>query len=172
GIEALLSYVIVNNPEKNLSFMKTWASYTYNDYRFTDYKTQSFDWATSSVITLDNSGKRVTGVVPHSLSAGVDMDTHWGFFGNLVYYYYDKIPLNDANTYFSDPYSLLNVKLGYRRAIGPLGCEIFAGVNNAFDAQYSSLILYNADANGIPPQFFNPSPGINYYSGLKLKYNF
>lgn len=172
GIEALVSYLMIHNPGKYFSFLKTWVSYTYNDYIFTDYKTQSYDWASASVITKDNSGKQVTGVVPHSLSAGVDMDTRGGFFGNIVYYYYDKIPLNDANTYYSDPYALLNVKLGYRRAIGPLSGEIFAGINNAFNARYSSLILYNADANGIPPQFFNPSPGVNYYPGLKLKYNF
>jgi iron complex outermembrane receptor protein len=172
GIEALLSYLAVSNVLQDLSFMKAWISYTYNDYTFTDYKTQSFDWASSSVITLDNSGKHVTGVVPHSLSAGVDIDTRPGFFGNIVCYYYDKIPLNDANTYYSDPYSLLNIKLGYKKIIGPLGCEIFAGINNAFNVRYSSLILYNADANGIPPQFFNPSPGVNYYTGLKLKYNF
>lgn len=172
GVEAFVSYIAINDPLQPVSFMKPWFSYTFNDYRFTDYKTQSFDWSSATVVTLDHSGKHVTGVVPHSLSAGVDLDTRYGFFCNIIYYYYDKIPLNDANTYYSDPYALLNVKLGFKKEWDPLGLELFAGVNNAFNTSYSSLILYNADANGVPPQFYNPSAGINYYTGITFKYNF
>ena len=172
GIEGMLSYIVMNDPLKTVSFLKIWTSYTYNSYHFTDYKTQSFNWNSSSVITIDNSGKQVTGVVPNSLSSGIDLETRFGLYFNSIYYYYDKIPLNDANTYYSDAYSLLNIKLGFRQTIQQFGFDVFAGVNNALDTNYSSLLLYNADANGVPPQFFNPSPGVNYYSGIKLKYNF
>lgn len=173
GIEAMLSYSVANDQTKPVSFLKTWLSYTYNKYTFTDYKAQAFDWNSSSVITVDNSGKRVTGVVPNSVAAGVDLDTKYGFYVNTIYYYYDKIPLNDANTYYSDAYSLLNVKLGFRKNIKRFGADVFAGVNNVLDTHYSSLLLYNADANafGAPPQFYNPSVGINYYGGLIVKYN-
>jgi iron complex outermembrane receptor protein len=172
GIEAMMSYVISNDAAKAVSFLKPWISYTYNSYVFTDYKTQSFDWGSSSVVTRDNSGKRVTGVVPNSLSAGVDINSKYGMYFNAIYYYYDKIPLNDANTYYSDAYSLLNIKTGFRKNINQFGVDIFAGVNNALDTHYTSLLLYNADANGVPPQFYNPSAGINYYAGVNLKYLF
>lgn len=174
GIEAMLAYIAVNNPSGTLSFLKPWITYTYNHYRFTDYKTQSFDYVSSSVITVDNSGKAVTGVVPNSLSAGIDLETRFGLYFNGIYYYYDRIPLNDANTYHSDSYSLLNIKLGYKVQVKKIGFDISAGVNNVLNASYSSLILYNADANayGASPQFYNPSPGINYYGGLKIKYDF
>ena len=173
GIEAMLSYLAVNDPAKPLSFLKTWISYTYNNYVFKDYKTQSFNWGNYEVVTTDNSGKKVTGVVPNSVAAGIDLESRTGLYFNGTYYYYDKIPLNDANTYYSDAYSLLNMKLGLRKKINRFGLDVFAGVNNATNAQYSSLLLYNADAtsNGAPPAFYNPSPGINYYGGLKLKYS-
>lgn len=173
GIEAMLSYIVVNDPAKPVSFVKPWVSYTYNDYTFRDYKTQSFDWNAYEVVTVDNSGKNVTGVVPNSLAAGIDLETVYGLYFNTIYYYYDKIPMNDANTYYSDAYSLLNVKLGFRKSIHRFGFDVFAGINNAMNTHYSSLLLYNADATayGAPPQFYNPSPGINYYGGLKLKYN-
>jgi iron complex outermembrane recepter protein len=170
----MFSFIAVNDPKKAVSFFKPWISYTYNDYLFEDYKTQSFDWTTFSVKTVDNSGKQVTGVVPNSLSAGMDLESKYGLYFNTLFYYYDKIPLNDANTYFSDAYSLLNLKLGFRKVIHRIGFDVFAGLNNAMDTQYSSLLLYNADATsfGAPPPFYNPAAGINFYSGVKIKYNF
>jgi len=65
----------------------------------------------------------------------------------------------------------LNMKLGYRKDIKRCRLDIFGGVNNMTDTNYSSLLLYNADANG-SPQFYNPSAGVNYYGGLTLTYNF
>lgn len=174
GIEAMLSCIVINDQASPVSFMKTWVSYTYNNYTFKDYKTQSFDWNGYEVITADNSGKKVTGVVPNSIAAGIDLETISGLYFNTVYYYYDNIPLNDANTWYSAPYSLLNIKLGFRKCINRVGFDVFAGINNAMNTQYSSLLLYNADATsyGAPPKFYNPSPGINYYGGLKLTYSF
>lgn len=174
GIEAMLSYIASNDPAKIISFLKPWLSYTFNNYKFRNYKTQSFDFALNTVITVDHSGNDVTGVVPNSLSAGIDVDTKYGVYLSTTYYYYDKLPLNDGNSYFSDAYALLNVKLGYKTDISRIGLDVFAGVNNAFDTQYSSLLLYNADANafGAPQQFYNTSAGVNYYAGVKLKFNF
>lgn len=171
GLEAMLSYLFINNPTKSVSFLKLWTNYTYNDYLFEDYISQSFNWVSSSVITVDNSGKKVTGVVPNSLAAGIDLETKYGLYFNAGYNYYDKIPLNDANTYYSDSYSLLNLKLGYTQSFQRFKINISGGINNVLNTSYSSLILYNADANGVPPQFFNPSPGINFYGGFSLKYN-
>ncbi|NGM60612.1 TonB-dependent receptor [Sphingobacterium sp. SGG-5] len=170
GIEAFLSFLVLNHPEKAISLLKPWVSYTYNNYIFKDYETQSFDWGSSSVITVDHSGNHVTGVVPHSLSAGVDLHTRYGLYFNTLLYYYDRIPLNDANTYYSDSYTLLNMKLGCRKDIKRCRVDIFGGINNMTDTNYSSLLLYNADANG-SPQFYNPSAGVNYYGGLSLTYN-
>ncbi|MFT3750414.1 MAG: TonB-dependent receptor plug domain-containing protein [Agriterribacter sp.] len=172
GVEAMLSYIAINDQSGTVSLLKPWISYTYNNYKFKDYKTQTFDWNSYSVIDTDNSGKQVTGVVPNSIAAGIDLETWFGVYFNTIYYYYDKIPLNDANTYHSDAYSLLNIKLGFRKNVKYLSFDVSAGINNAMNTHYSSLLLYNADANGIPPQFYNPSPGVNYYGGLKIKYDF
>lgn len=174
GIEAALSYILFNDSKNMVSFLKPWVSYTFNDYEFTDYKTQSFDWGSSSVVTKDNSGKKVTGVVPNSVSAGIDLDTRIGVYANAICYYYDKSPLNDGNTYYAAAYSLLNIKLGYRKTFNQVAVDISAGINNAFDTQYTSLLLYNADATsgGAAPQFYNPSVGVNYYAGVKIKYSF
>ncbi|HEY8387412.1 MAG TPA: TonB-dependent receptor [Parasegetibacter sp.] len=169
GLEAMLTYQFISDATKPVSQMKGWLSYAYSNYKFREYTTQSYDWSTNTVITLDHSGNKVTGVMPHSLSAGIDLETKCGIYFNTTGYYYDKTPLNDANTYYADAYTQINAKFGYKKSIRCFQVDIFAGINNAGNTQYSSLLLYNADANGVPPQFYNPSAGRNFYGGMKLK---
>ncbi len=172
GIEATLSYLALGDRERTITLLKPWISISKADYRFKNYLVETFDWSSYSIVKKDNSGNKVTGVVPFNLVAGVDIDTKPGIYFNTVFYYYDRAPMNDANTAYSNAYSLLNAKLGYKTMTGHFGFDLFAGVNNAFDAKYSSLISLNADANGEPAAWFNPSPGINFYGGIKLKYAF
>jgi len=172
GVEAMLSYLALNNPNKPLSLLKIWASITRNDYRFKGYQTESFDWNTFTIVQRDNSGNKVTGVVPFSMAAGVDVETKTGIYFNIVGYHYNRAPMNDSNTAWSNAYTLLNAKIGFRKTLGKWGVDLFAGVNNALDAHYSSLINLNADANGTPAAWFNPAAGANFYSGLKLRRSF
>ncbi|HEX5155319.1 MAG TPA: TonB-dependent receptor [Parafilimonas sp.] len=175
GVEAMLMFAAINNPNKNISLLRLWTSFTYNNYKFRDYVAESFNWDNNTVIKSDYSGNEVTGVVPVSVSAGIDAATKAGLYFNTVFYYYDKSPMNDANTAYNKAYSLLNAKLGFREDIKQwLAIDVFAGVNNLTNTQYSSLINFNADANayGAPPAWYNPSPGSNFYGGLKLTFNF
>lgn len=175
GIEAMLIFAALHNPDKAVSSLKFWTSFTYNDYKFKDYTTESFDWNNNTVIKSDYSGNYVTGVVPVSVSAGVDAESKAGFYFNTVLYYYDKAPMNDANTAYSNSYLLVNAKLGFKKDIMKwFGLDVFAGVNNLTNKQYSSLINFNADAYsyGAPPAWYNPSPARNIYGGIKFTFNF
>lgn len=174
GVEAMLVFAAINNYEKNISLLKAWTSFTYNHYLFKDYVSESFDWNTNNPVKLDYSGNKVTGVVPVSLSAGIDVDTKYGLYLNTVFYYYGKSPMNDANTAYNSTYSLLNTKLGFKKNIKWWGIDVFAGVNNMTNTHYSSLINFNADADayGALPAWYNPSPGRNFYGGITLKYRF
>jgi len=171
GIEAMLSYVAIQDTRKIFSLLKIWTSVTGTDYRFKGYRTESFDWSTFSVVQHDNSGKKVTGVVPFTLTGGVDMEMKGGIYFNAVAYLYSSAPMNDANSAWSNAYTLVNSKVGFRAKFGKFGADVFAGVNNALDAQYSSLISLNANANGTPSKWFNPAAGVNYYGGVKVSYS-
>ncbi len=100
------------------------------------------------------------------------LDTKAGFYFNTVLNYISRTPINDLNTYYQDGYTLLASKIGYRIALNHFSINIFAGGNNLLNKKYSSWINFNADASSNPPQFFNPSPGINFYGGATVKYNF
>lgn len=172
GIEASVNYVIINNSNHAVSFLKPWISYTYSDYHFKNYVEESFDYASNETIKTDVSNKKVTGVSPNMLNAGFDLETKAGFYLNAVLNYISRTPINDLNTYYQDGYTLLASKIGYRISINKFSIDVFAGGSNLLNAKYSSWINFNADASSNPPQFFNPSPTINFYGGATLKYNF
>ena len=84
----------------------------------------------------------------------------------------DRAPLNDANTHFNEAYHSLNLKLGYRKDLKPFVLDLYAGIDNLLDREYSSLTALNSVAfGGGQPAYFNPSPGRNAYLGINLKYN-
>lgn len=174
GVEAMFTYAAINKPGSSLSLLKLWSGFTYNDFKFKNYIAESFDWDNNTIVKKDYSGNEVTGTIPVSVSAGIDAASNVGLYLNTVLYYYDKSPMNDANTAYSKAYSLLNAKLGFRKNIKWFGLDVFAGANNLTDTQYSSLISFNADAfaYGAPAKWYNPSPGRNFYGGVKLTFNF
>jgi len=173
GLELSVSYLLLlHDPNAAVSLLKPWITYAYNDYKFKDYVEESFNSATNSIIKIDNSGKKVTGVSPSMLNAGVDLETKAGVYFNTVLNYVGRTPINDKNTYYQHAYTLVAGKIGYRIPLDRFVLDVYAGGNNLLNAKYSSWINFNADASSNPPTFYNPSPGINFYSGVNLKYNF
>lgn len=82
GIEALLNY-------KLLKQVTVWTSYTYNDFKYKDFKQ----------LTNDFSGKQLPGAAKHNWVLGIDADVHKGFYANFTLNYVSPVQLNDANTF-------------------------------------------------------------------------
>jgi iron complex outermembrane recepter protein len=154
GIEAFVSYDL-GNPEQLLSLLKIWSSYAYQHYRFKEY------------ISLDEdySGNALTGVAPTIFSGGVDVQLMKQFVTNVTVNYVDHIPLNDANTDFSESFLLLGIRAGWNTTLQHthrLG--FFAGIDNALDEAYS---LGN-DLNAFGGRYYNAAMPRNYYAGITL----
>jgi len=137
-------------------------SYLYTHYRFVDFseKGQNF------------SGNKLTGVPEDMLSAGVDLNTFSGFYGNLTFQHTGSMPMRDDNTEFSNPYSLFNAKIGYRRILcNKINLNMHAGINNIFDEKYASMILVNAPSfGGSAPRYYYPGLPRNYYVSVMVGY--
>lgn len=172
GIEASIYYLVIQNKNNAVTLLKPWITYAFSDYHFKNYIEESFNYNSNTTVQTNVSGNKVTGVSPNMLNAGIDLDTKFGFYGNAVLNYISRTPINDLNTYYAAGYTLLASKLGYRFTIKKFSIDLFAGGNNLLNKKYSSWINFNADASSNPPQFYNPSPGINFYGGATLKYNF
>lgn len=122
----------------------------------------------------DYSGNKLTGVAANKINAGITFNTNIGFYFSADYQFVDEIPMNDANTAFSDSYNLINLKTGYRFEIFPKLTTHFAfGINNATNTKYASLILPNAVAVGnASPRYYYPGLPVNYYGIVSLNYLF
>ena len=84
------------------------------------------------------------------------------------------IPLNDANSVYSNSYNLVNLKANYYFMVFQnLSINVYAGINNAFDERYAASILTNAVGFGSQlPRYYYPGNPRNYFGGLQLNYIF
>jgi len=157
GMEATLTWrALALGPDVSFT---PWVSYTLNRYRFSEYVQDINDY----------SGNKLTGVAPNILVGGFSADVHRAWQFNVTCTYTDRIPLNDANTAFSDPYTLLGAKVEYRFHTGNnLPLHVFAGAENILDETYS----LGHDLNAFGGRFYNPAPPRTFFLGLKGSLNF
>lgn len=136
-----------------------WLSYTLNRYHFSEYIQDVNDY----------SGNKLTGVAPNIIVGGASASLHRDWHVNITCTYTDRIPLNDANSAFSDPFTLLGAKVEYRfRAGSSLPLQLFAGAENILDETYS----LGHDLNAFGGRYYNPAPPRTIFVGVKGSLNF
>ncbi|MEJ7830156.1 MAG: TonB-dependent receptor, partial [Segetibacter sp.] len=140
GIESQLSYRLVEETSA-IRLARLWLSHTYYNFRYKSFKQ----------VANDFSGNKLPSVAPHTVAAGLDVQTRLGLYANITYQYSDAIPLNDANTDYAAPYNLLAARVGFKQIFGKLTLDVFAGGDNLFDVKYS---LGN-DINGFGGRYYN-----------------
>lgn len=120
------------------------------------------------------SGNDLTGVPSSQLSFGLDAQV-----GDKVFFYFQtnaisEIPVNDANTVFTESYAFSNLKVEYRFPLfESLSARINLGVNNLFNEKYASSIVTNAIGfGGREPRYFYPGEPRNYFGSFALNYTF
>jgi iron complex outermembrane receptor protein len=153
GIEIEYQYNLVNMPGRNFFKSLKWSqAITLNDFRFVNYKNNQTSFA----------GNKLTGIADRVVVTSLAIDLNKHLYWNLLFNYVGTMPLNDANTFFSEPYKLWQSKIGWRsvRPIRPI--EFFLLVDNIGNEKYSLGFDINAFGN----RFYNPAPGRNVQFGL------
>jgi iron complex outermembrane recepter protein len=161
GIEITLNY---NWPINTFFTLNSYISGSLGNYEFKEFVDNGNDF----------SGNKLTGVPANKVNAGVNLNTSLGIYLSGDFQFVDKIPLNDANSVYTDSYNLINIKMGYHFEILPqLNAHFATGVNNATDEKYASLILPNAVGFGNAlPRYYYPGLPTNYYGMVSLNYLF
>jgi iron complex outermembrane recepter protein len=156
GIETSIRYEPANQKQKTIGY-SLFASYTFSDFRY------------SSFTVNDKSFDRnfLPGISPHVLVSGLDVSVKPGFYLNNTLTYTSSMPLNDSNISYAESFLLLNCRAGFKRKIKNLSFDVFAGINNLLNAQYS---LGN-DLNAPMERFYQPAPFRNLFSGIKIQYH-
>ncbi len=157
GLEATATWFAIEAPQQWVSRLEVQTSYTLHHFVFKNYQQEENDY----------SGNKLTGVAPNISVTSIMLYTRPGLYANATYNFTDKIPLNDANTVYADPYHLVMLKIGYQIPLpGKMGMEVFAGINNLLNQKYS---LGN-DLNAFGSRYYQPAPERNYFAGLRLSY--
>jgi len=122
----------------------------------------------------DFSGNKLTGVPANKVNAGLVFNTRLGIYFSADYQFVDKIPMNDANSAYSDSYNIINLKTGYGfEILANLKTQFAVGINNVSNEKYASLILPNAVGIGNgAPRYYYPGLPVNYYGSVSLNYLF
>ncbi len=144
--------------------LKPYANAAFNFFEFEEFLDRD----------LDFSGNKLPGVPSSTINLGWDAEfgKHLSLYANLLAV--GKIPLNDANSIFTDHYQVVNIKASYHRKLRrDLKVNISGGINNVFDQKYAASVLPNAVGfGGAPPRYYYPGNPRNYYGEIGLDYVF
>lgn len=159
GLEVEANYRFKITPDLALS---PFFSYTFNNHNFEVFIDGDTDY----------SGNPLTGVPKNKLNSGIQLKHSSGFYWNTTLQHVDQIPLDDATTLYSEPFTLLNTRLGYKKEIARdfvIGADF--GMNNIGNRQYAQSVLINAVGfGGAAPRYYYPGNARNYYGSLQLSY--
>ena len=155
GIETYISYPFLQGSFFEQSLF--WLSHTWHDFHYKEFKQ----------LNADYSNNQMPGTAKHTISTGFDAVTRKGFNAAITYYYCGKIPLNDANTAFADPFNIVGAKIGFEKWINDKWKFRFnAGADNLLNEKYS---LGN-DINAAGGRYYNAAPGRNYYVSVLVQW--
>ena len=155
GVEYSVTYFPISNPQGFLSKLKIQAVGTNLHAKFGEYQQGNVKY----------TGNQLTGTSPFIFSSLADVQTIKGIYTNITYTYTDKIPVNDANTFFAKAYNLLLIKIGLEKYLThKIKYDFFGTWAKGFNQNYS---LGN-DLNAAGNRFFNPSAPQAFTVGIKL----
>ncbi|MGQ2985262.1 TonB-dependent receptor [Flavobacterium sp.] len=161
GVETSINHHWQISPDVAL---KRYVAVSIGKYEFTEFLNNG----------VDHSGNELTGVPDNKINAGITLLAPYGLYLSADYYYVDRLPLNDANSLYADSYNLLNGKAGWRQELFKgFTAHVSAGVNNATDTKYASMVLVNATGfGGASPRYYYPGLPVNFYGNVSVGYIF
>ncbi|MFP4289055.1 MAG: TonB-dependent receptor family protein [Bacteroidales bacterium] len=164
GLEAELHWIMIQRTNAllfQLNELSFRSNYTLNDFIFTEFN----DFGN------DRAGNIIPGIPQQVIHISVYSETGLGLYFMPSLRYVDEMAMNDANTLFSQPYTLLNVMAGYKTTLGNgrWDMDLFFKANNLFDQKYASMILVNAPSFGNSlPRYYYPGLPLHFFMGLKI----
>jgi len=166
GLELSLGYNYTNE-SAFISKITPFVNYSHYDFKYTDFVNSGTDF----------SGKKVVGVPDDKYAIGIDFNTKYGIYLNNTFNYLGKVYSDFANENLVKDYSLLNMKLGYKKTFGKYDVDVFAIGNNLTNQKNYTFLFVgnntndNKATNLLNYADVNPGPRKAYFFfGLNLKY--
>lgn len=156
GVEILLESKSFNLKNDLFSSFKFRLSGNFYDFKFKNYK------------QLDNdfSENEVTGVPKTSVSSLFNFVFFKKLSIDYSHYYTSKIPLNDANSVWSESSLVGNIRLGFPVQIDRAQLNIHLQIQNLYNTEYVAGFDINAFGN----RFYNPAAKRNFMFGANVEF--
>ena len=147
GIEVSLSTNLGNNIRADLG-------YTYSQFEFSNYLKNN----------QDLNGNRLPGLPQNLFNTDIYYINPRGYFMVMGFSRYSNIYLNDSNDQSTNPYSVLNLRLGNELQIFGSRLKVHVGANNVLNESYYSNLRVNAWGG----RFYEPASLANLYFGTEV----
>ncbi len=153
------------NFQKSLSEnlkLQSFANLVFNDFEFTDFIENDVDF----------SGNQIPAIPEYDLNFGFQLfyKQNWSF--RLDTEWVGRMPLNDANTLYTDDYELVNLNIGHQVQWFETQTQFSFGLNNVLDKDYAASVLPNAVGfGGAEPRYFYPGMPRQFYFKVLVNYN-
>ena len=147
GIEVSLSTNLGNNIRADFA-------YSYSQFEFSNYIKNN----------QDLNGNRLPGLPQNLLNTDIYYINPKGYFMVMGFSRYSNIYLNDSNDQTTNPYSVLNLRLGNEFQIFGSRLKVHVGANNVLNESYYSNLRVNAWGG----RFYEPAPLANLYFGTEV----
>ena len=139
---------------KNLKF---YFAGNFYDFSFKNYLKNGADF----------SGNQLTGVPSISVQNLINFELLRNLKLDVAHFYTSEIPLNDANSVFSEPSIIGNISVSY-----PLKSRIFnANLRLSIQNLYNTHYILGYDTNAFGSRYYNPAAGRNYVLAMNFNLN-
>lgn len=156
GFEVLLESKNFNLKNNFFSNFKFRFSGSFYDFKFKNYQQNENDF----------SGNDLTGVPKTSLNSLLNFT----FFNTLSvdysHFYTSKMPLNDANSVWSEAYFIGNIQFRFPVKIDKTKVDLFLQIQNLYNEEY----VLGFDINAFGNRYYNPAAKRNFVLGVKIDF--
>ena len=155
GLETTINIPILISQKVNITSSSNFSKYW---YIFKDFNNRGNDYSTN----------KLTGVPGHTLFSKIKVDLK-NYLLQFSFQNIGEIPMNDANTLFTDSYSLFDLKISRRLYLKGMEVNLSSGINNLLDKRYASGVVINARGfGGRDPRYYYPGLPRNYFISLNI----
>ncbi len=156
GIEVLLESKNFDLKNAFLSWFKFRFSGSFYDFKFKNYRQNENDF----------SGNDLTGVPKTSINSLLNFTFFRKLSVDYSHFYTSKIPLNDANSVWSDAYLIGNIRFGFPVDLDKTRLNLFLQVQNLYNEDY----VLGFDINAFGNRYYNPAAKRNFVFGVKIDF--
>lgn len=156
GLEVLVESGRFNLRNNFLSHLKFRFAGSFYNFSFENYRQNNSDF----------SGNGLTGVPKTSISSLVNFTFFRKLAVDYSHFYTSKLPLNDANSVWSEPSLVGNIQFRFPVDFDKTRVNLYLQIQNLYNEDY----VLGFDINAFGNRYYNPAAKRNFIFGVKVDF--